>query len=867
MPVNPSQLTPQERLIYDSLNSTQKNIYLDLSDEVRRIVGRWAPQNACPSDQRIAGVCQPDPRVTSQVGVRKPTDWDLMPPDSKFSDRIYRYRIKDARKGDLLLTPGGPSGLIGAMLNALRPPQDYSHMGIVVEDDGSDAIALRHCTASEDWLSRKLFTTGTIFEGLPLEHWIPLHGFRSDAVKYIWPGTITQTVEAAYKSHRDVQYRDEVYELDNQGNYLWQNDEYGKRQRILRDKYAVLDPVREGDDRGTGGRYRIAALTFDPVWVPPTGDTPGHWADPLIVQPCRSKRTPAVSMALDRIADACKQLRGHYRLFAYTNGQVGELSDGPVTLEGLCEPHCRDGQYVADPVATTRGMVCSTFIWQAVQLANLPQGGTTYQRILLDGRPLRPEPESTRDDRCAELTTQWGRRRGTRSDQSPANPIDGFYFYSAANRTGAGEALQRKIVEKVMEHLAEFLDKIAGPPLLGALEGAYVGSTISQLLAWNPLYLAVLLGVSKAHLDGEVQKLRDTATHVSNQWGDTFRKDNAAQDNESDDWKYNPGSGNTVSPDDILNSWSAPHYGDEDEVVGVYGSNIRAEVLSPAPIEGEWRPSTWEIATDRTSLGARVFHRDANGNPVYLGDALVRVGCAELITRAQANMAAPQPVPNVPTGRYFARAVWTDPATSFQWRSPRRIVTVPGPDQDIEIFPPKQSRRQIRIHGEAELLNRHATDEIPVIGTDPWERTVGFDSGWILMGMDFSNVNPADDPEFFAWLQQNRGADLEGLQERSWPLEFQMEDWGIVRVVFNCKLDPSGGITLTVKGGTRDGTDQTDNTEPDWGEEETLPPIPPKLSNTEAGFPFDFRVERTGFAVPPARATLHVKVDNNQQPG
>lgn len=742
-------------------------------------------------------------------------------------------------------------------------------MGIVVADDGADGTELRHCTASEDWLSRKVFTTGTIFEGLPLEQQIPLHGFRSDAVKFIWPGTITQTVEVAYKSYRDVQYRGEVYELDNEGNYLWENDEYGMPQRILRDKYAVLDPVREGTDRGTGGRYRIAALTFDPVWVPKNGDTPEHWAHPLIVQPCRSKRTPAVSRALERMADACKQLRGHYRLFAYTNGRIGDFADGPVTLEGLWEPRCRNGQYIVEPVEKTRGMVCSTFIWEAVQFVNLPP---ERQRIVLDGRPLLPEPASARDDRCSELTTRWGRRRSSPGDPSISD--DGFYLYSALDRAGAGEALQKKLVEKVMKHLSKFLDEIAGPPLLGAVEGAYTGVRISQLLAWNPLYLVLILGVSKPYLDAEVQKLRDTATHLSNQWGDTFRKDNAAQDNESDDWRHNPGTGSTVSPDDILNSWSAPHYEDNDQVVGVYGSNIRAEVLSPAPIEGEWRPSTWEITTDVTSLGVRVFRSDANGNPVYLPDALVRVGCAELITKQTdsngqfLDMTMPQRVPGVPgPGRYFARAVWTDTATNnFQWRSPRKIVEVPGPTKDLEVFPPKESRRQISIHGKAELLNRHATDEIPVIGTDPWEQTVFFDSGLLLMGMDFSNINPEDDPEFFAWLQQNYGGDLKGLQERSWPLEFQMEDWGIVRVIFTCKLDPTGSITLTIKGGTREGTDPSDNTEPDWGQTDTRQ-IPPKLGNTDPGVSFNVKVERTGFAVAPVRATLHVTVDNNQQPG
>ena len=461
--------------------------------------------------------------------------------------------------------------MIGAMLSALEPPQDYSHMGIVIEDDGFDGIVLRHCTASEDWLNHKNFTTGTVFDGTPLEQQIPLRGFRSDAVKYIWPGTITQTVEIAYKSYRDVQYRDEVYELDHAGNYLWKKDEYGKPEKILREKYSTLDPIRDGDDRGTGKRYRIAALTFDPVWIPSKSGSPEHWADPLIVQPCRFKRTPAVRAAVERIADACTQLRGHYRFYGYTNGRVGKSDDGPVTLEGLSEPYCISGKYVTDPVTKTRGMVCSTFIWQATQIANL----STLPVILLDGRPLLLEPPSTRDDLCTPLTKAWGRERQLlSSDQSVVDPIDGFYHYSVPNRAGAAGALQKEIVEKVMENLTEFLDDIAGPPLLGFLEGGIAGVTISRLLSLNPLLLAVTLGVTKAYLDDQVQKIRDTATHISNQIGDTFRQDNASLNNESDDWKTNPGTGNTVSPDDILNSWSAPHYEDSARIAGVYGSNI-----------------------------------------------------------------------------------------------------------------------------------------------------------------------------------------------------------------------------------------------------------------------------------------------------
>ena len=58
-------------------------------------------------------------------------------------------------------------------------------MGIVIEDDGFDGIVLRHCTASEDWLNHKNFTTGTVFDGTPLEEYFLLRGFRSDAASHL----------------------------------------------------------------------------------------------------------------------------------------------------------------------------------------------------------------------------------------------------------------------------------------------------------------------------------------------------------------------------------------------------------------------------------------------------------------------------------------------------------------------------------------------------------------------------------------------------------------------------------------------------------------------------------------------------------
>src|SRR5262245_9771210 len=659
MPIDPSELTPQERDVYNTLSSGQQQIYLDLTPEVRHIVGRWAPADSCQDAQKADGVCTPDPRVTAQVGVRKPTNLAELTADQKFSERVYKYRLKNARKGDLLLSPGGPSGVIGALLSALNPPQDYSHMGIVIEDDGTDGTVVRHCTTSEDWLNSRKFTTGTVFEGTPLAQDIPLHGFRSDAVRYLWPGTITQTVEIAFKGAKDELYRDEVYAVDNAGNFIWQNDDFGKPQKIVRERFAVADiPCSEDDARATGKSFLIHALTFDPVSVDAIRDTPAHIANPLIVQPCLLKETPRVRACLERIAEAAKGLRGHYRFFAYSDGSVGVNPDGPVTLEGVSEPYCSAGIYVTDPITQTRGMVCSSFIWTAAQMAN----DLASPKILLDGRPGLPEPSSSRDDTCTQLTKAHGRGRVPAGILDPVNPVDGQYFYGSTDRANAALALQKKLVDKVMENLNDFLNTVAGPPLLGAFFGGATGALISDLLAWNPALLAIVLGTSTAYIDGEVQKIRDTAMHLSNQLGDTFRSDNAAEDNESDDWLKNPGTGNAVSPDDIVNGWSAPHYEDDDRVAGLYGSNIVAEVLSPAPVEGKWDFTTWEISTDIAQVLVRVFYLDSSNKQVFLANALVVIGGCPggiLITKQLPDMSTRQSCGPIRTGSYYARATWT----------------------------------------------------------------------------------------------------------------------------------------------------------------------------------------------------------------
>ena len=98
-------------------------------------------------------------------------------PTSKTQQVMLEPRFMNAKKGDIILSPGN-GGLIAAVLAAVTPPQPFSHSGIMTRN--RDEIT--HSTAAEDRL------TGD-FAGSD--------GIRPDVLKYLWPGVITQSVDLA----------------------------------------------------------------------------------------------------------------------------------------------------------------------------------------------------------------------------------------------------------------------------------------------------------------------------------------------------------------------------------------------------------------------------------------------------------------------------------------------------------------------------------------------------------------------------------------------------------------------------------------------------------------------------------------------
>jgi hypothetical protein len=177
-----------------------------------------------------------------------------------------RGQVVNAEKGDLLLCPGGPGGMIGALLSALVPRQHYTHMGIFI-DDGSH---VRHATMVRNY-ENEAFWIGVVMEGSALESKAPTRGLDPDAVRYGWPGTITQRTEDAWasQSHDDrIGYL--LIELHHPDAATLEAAKNNKS-----DQLKIKDPI-------SGECCWVNALSFDPVIEPETGLT----YPALLVKPC-----------------------------------------------------------------------------------------------------------------------------------------------------------------------------------------------------------------------------------------------------------------------------------------------------------------------------------------------------------------------------------------------------------------------------------------------------------------------------------------------------------------------------------------------------------------------------------------------------
>lgn len=104
-------------------------------------------------------------------------------------DQALLGHIENAMKGDALLVRGC-SGIVAPLMNAVDPPQKYTHTGIMTKN----RFEVRQAYGDQDWLMQH--TVGVLGQ--------PTDGFQEQALRYLWPGTLTSTIEQAFNTSRAV---------------------------------------------------------------------------------------------------------------------------------------------------------------------------------------------------------------------------------------------------------------------------------------------------------------------------------------------------------------------------------------------------------------------------------------------------------------------------------------------------------------------------------------------------------------------------------------------------------------------------------------------------------------------------------------
>ena len=637
------------------LNVGAYETVFELPESLRALLGTECDPEQCPADPRL--VCA----ATDEVR------WVPQPP-----------RIANAVKGDLILTPGDGTGVIGTMLEQLEPRQYFDHMGIVIHD----RELVRHATMAHDRVKRRdpgRYMTGSVFGEKA-----PTDGFRADVMTYGWPGTITQSVGDAFFTGFNTVDPVTGRPYNAQGDFFALNpgvaalpvpgpgaSDDAWHAWSLQQSFA--DPEYPGDEA-----YPIHNFPFVPAYRPDTGQD----IDALVVKPAPDVEAalPTLRPLLERIADVATTIDGHYRFYAYTRAAISldPAKAGPPAGDPLWQGKPPGASWCAG----TRPVVCSSFVWTAIQLA-----GAAYPRIELEGE-VTEGPE-----------------------ELPAvPPVDGLYRYTVGERAAAGKALHDKLADTVRQEVyesvhelgADFpvdLTKIGLAGLLGALTGSAAAA-------------AALLGISLETVADLVLLLDDMPDDVATQMCNTFAADRADEVND-DHWSA-PGDGVAVSPDDIRLFWDVPDRGSGPRLWhGLYGSSEKMML-------------TWGRQEPR-----RVHRLDRSAGPAYVRGAVryrgqpvagarVRFGCERAMTDRGAHDQIGYAI-EVPAGRYGAQAEIYWPA-SQEMVTGESVVDVRPGDQagpvDIELQDPPEWRRMVRITGKIDTVRR------VLIGSDDWSHSV-----------------------------------------------------------------------------------------------------------------------------------------------
>lgn len=205
-------------------------------------------------------------------------------------------RLLNARKGDVILSPGSGSA-IAELLMKVDPMEIYSHSGIMT----SDYLQVRHSTASTNWLEKQKAGEFLGNEGT--------EGLSPTALKYAWPGTVTQTIDQAFEGSDFTGPDGNHYEITGFSNEISNNSTVG----------AIWPEVVKPDPR----------IEYE---------------------------MPELRPLLNKVADAAAEIEGHYRFYAYTDASIFFER---ASIGGWLEKDTWWDQ--------TRPTVCSSLIWGAIK--------------------------------------------------------------------------------------------------------------------------------------------------------------------------------------------------------------------------------------------------------------------------------------------------------------------------------------------------------------------------------------------------------------------------------------------------------------------------------------------------------------------
>jgi hypothetical protein len=331
---------------------------------------------------------------------------------------------------------------------------------------------------------------------------------------------------------------------------------------------------------------------------------------------------------------------------------------------------------------------------------------------------------------------------------------------------------------------------------------------------------------------------------VANQLCNTFASDDSGSGSEdSDDWK-NPGTGTTVSPDDILNEWAPTVEQSDEEILGVYGFNERMILRPPEFVRSPPPESSWQISQGFAEFNGRVTLRDSQGTLFGVRGAHVRIGCEKFVTGDDGVYSTARS----PEGIYWGVASYTDPATGLHCEAEGRPVHVGLPggsptEFDFELVPPPDTRREIVIRGRMDLTNRH------ILGKD-WHDHPQFTCDPVYL--DFDCFFFPDEERF----KNQREASRKQVIRKGFPVE----DWGSAEIEFTCQIQPDKSVAVSYR--ARLIEEGEEDHEAEW-QASGVARVPPKTSPGQAGVPGpNADVMRAPFS--PVRAHIEFEVHNER---